>query len=72
VLIVTLAALAVFIFYGQVRWGIGLLLASGNAAGAWIAARMAVTHGAGFVRWVLIVIVALSAAALFSDFRLVS
>jgi uncharacterized protein len=72
VLIVTLAALAVFIFYGQVRWGLGLLLATGNAAGAWIAARMAVTHGAGFVRWVLIVIIALSAAALFSDFRLVS
>jgi uncharacterized protein len=72
VLVVTVAALAVFIFYGQVRWGIGLLLAIGNAAGAWLAARMAVTHGAGFVRWVLVVIVALSAVALFSDFRLVS
>lgn len=72
VLIVTLAALAVFIAYGQVRWGIGLLLAVGNAAGAWLAARMAVGLGAGFVRWVLIVIVTLSATALFSGYRLVS
>lgn len=72
VLVVTLAALAVFIAYGQVRWGIGLLLGAGNAAGAWLAAKMAVDLGAGFVRWVLIVIVALSATALFSGYRLVS
>jgi uncharacterized membrane protein YfcA len=72
VLIVTIAALAVFVINDQVRWGLGLLLASGNAAGAWIAARMAVRHGAGFVRWVLVAIIALSAVALFSDYRIVS
>jgi len=72
VLIVTIAALAVFIVNDQVRWGIGLLLASGNAAGAWVGASMAVDRGAGFVRWVLIVIIALSAIALFSDYRIVS
>jgi hypothetical protein len=33
---------------------------------------MAVSRGAGFVRWVLVVIIALSAAALFSDYRIVS
>jgi hypothetical protein len=72
VLIVTVAALAVFVINGQVRWGIGLLLATGNAAGAWVGANMAVSRGAGFVRWVLVVIIALSAAALFSDYRIVS
>jgi uncharacterized membrane protein YfcA len=72
VLIVTIAALVVFIANDQVRWGLGLLLASGNGAGAWIAARMAVRRGAGFVRWFLIAIVALSAVALLGDFRLVS
>jgi uncharacterized membrane protein YfcA len=72
VLIVTVAALAVFVWNDQVRWGLGLLLASGQAAGAWLAARMAVSRGAGFVRWFLIVVVALSAIALFGDFRLVS
>ena len=72
VLIVTVAALAVFIINDQVRWGLGLLLASGNAAGAWVAAHMAMNRGAGFVRYVLIVIIALSAIALFTDYRLVS
>jgi uncharacterized membrane protein YfcA len=72
VLIVTVAALAVFVVNDQVRWGLGLLLATGNAAGAWVGANMAVDRGAGFVRWVLIVIIAASAVALFSDYRVVS
>ena len=72
VLIVTIAALVVFVLNDQVRWGIGLLLGAGNALGAWLAVHMAVSRGAEFVRYVLIVIVALSAAALFSDYRLVS
>jgi uncharacterized membrane protein YfcA len=71
VLIVTVAALAVFIVNDQVRWGLGLLLASGQAAGAWVAAHMAVKRGAAFVRWVLITILVLSAIALFSDYRIV-
>ena len=72
VLIVTLAALVVFVVNDQVRWGLGLLLASGNAAGAWLAAHMAVSRGSGFVRYTLIGIIALSAIALLGDYRLVS
>jgi uncharacterized membrane protein YfcA len=64
VLMFTIAALAVFIFNDQVRWDLGLLLAAGNAAGAWAAARMAVEKGAEFVRWVLIAILVVSAAGL--------
>ena len=71
VLIVTIAALIIFVLNDQVRWGIGLLLASGNAAGAWLAVHLAISRGAGFVRYVLIVIIGLSAVALFSDYRLV-
>jgi uncharacterized membrane protein YfcA len=43
----------------------------GQAAGAWLAAHMAVRRGAAFVRWILITILALSAVALFSDYRIV-
>ncbi len=67
VLFFTIAALAVFIWNEQVRWGLGLLLAVGNAGGAWLAARMAIARGAAFVRWVLIVILIVSSIALIVD-----
>ncbi len=57
VLLYTPFALAVFIINGQVDWIAGLVLASGNMIGAWIAARMAVKRGAGFVRIVLLIVV---------------
>jgi hypothetical protein len=60
VLFFTIAALIVFVWNDQVRWGLGLLLAVGNACGAWIAARMAIARGAPFVRWALIVILTLA------------
>jgi uncharacterized protein len=64
VLVFTAAALVVFIVHDQVNWTLGLLLAAGQSLGAWIAARMAVKRGARFVRWVVIVVIVLSAAAL--------
>ncbi|HEX7079888.1 MAG TPA: sulfite exporter TauE/SafE family protein [Gammaproteobacteria bacterium] len=64
VLVFTFAALAVFVVNDQVRWGVGALLAGGSAAGAWTAAHLAVARGAPFVRWVLIAILVVSAAAL--------
>ena len=68
VLAFTISALIVFVLNDQVLWGIGLLLAVGNALGAWAAARMAVERGAKFVRWLLIVVVAVSAANLLGLF----
>ncbi|MGD8322961.1 MAG: sulfite exporter TauE/SafE family protein [Gammaproteobacteria bacterium] len=69
VLFFTIAALAVFVWNDQVRWGLGLLLAAGNAGGAWVAARMAIARGAPFVRWMLIVILTLaSIRMLFESF----
>jgi uncharacterized membrane protein YfcA len=64
VLVFTAAALVVFVVNDQVDWTLGALLAVGQGAGAWLAARMALRRGARFVRTVVVVIVALSAAAL--------
>ena len=53
-------AFAIFIWNHQVDWYYGLALALGTFAGGWIAARMAVKKGAGFVRWVLIIIIVIT------------
>lgn len=66
VLVFTAAALVVFIVHDQVQWTLGFLLGAGQGLGAWIAARAAVERGAEFVRWVVIVIVSISAVALFA------
>lgn len=68
VLLFTISALIVFQRNGQVDWIIGLILAIGNSLGAWVAARMAVDRGAQFVRWVLIIVVAVAAANLLGIF----
>lgn len=70
VLVFTAAALVVFILNDQVQWTLGLLLAAGQAAGAWVAARLALKRGAEFVRIVVIAIIVLSAAALFAGIGL--
>jgi hypothetical protein len=69
VLVFTVAALAVFIINDQVRWGLGLLLAVGNGAGAWVAAHLAVEKGAPFVRGALIAILLVASIALLTDWR---
>lgn len=71
VLAFTIFALGVFVLEGQVWWLIGVLLALGNAGGAWIAAKVAVEKGADFVRWVLIAVVVISATRLLGLFDLV-
>ena len=72
VLAFTISALIIFMINDQVLWGIGLLLAVGNSLGAWAAARMAVERGANFVRWLLIAVVAVSAANLLGVFSWIS
>ncbi|RJL35319.1 TSUP family transporter [Bailinhaonella thermotolerans] len=53
-----LGALAVFAVQGHVLWGIGLAMAACSVAGAQLGARMALRRGAGFVRAVLLCVVA--------------
>ena len=58
---------AIFIFFvnGQINWTYGLIMTVGNVAGALIASRMAVKKGAKFVRWVIVVVILLTALHLF-------
>lgn len=64
VLCFTVFAMVVFMINGQVLWGLGLLLAVGNAVGGWLAAKLAIERGAGLVRWILIAVVTVSAVKL--------
>lgn len=64
VLLYTPFALFVFFKNGQVNLLAGLILAAGNMGGALLASRMAVKHGAKFVRYVLLVIMLVSAVKL--------
>jgi len=67
-LLFTPFALVVFIINKQVDFKLGLLLAAGNMAGAWVGARAAVKKGTGFVRWVLIISLVISILKLFDIF----
>jgi uncharacterized protein len=53
------AALALFAWKGHVWWHLAALIAVANIAGSLAGTRMALKHGAGFVRGVFIVVVAL-------------
>lgn len=50
-------AIAVFLWQGQIDWGVGLVLAVGNAIGAWFASQWSVAWGPAFVRYVLVVVI---------------
>ncbi|MBN1650086.1 MAG: sulfite exporter TauE/SafE family protein [Bacteroidales bacterium] len=71
VLVYTPFSLAVFIWNDMIDYKMGFTLAIGTALGAFIASRLAVKRGAGFVRWVIVVIILLTAAHLFElvDFK---
>ncbi len=57
ILVFTVAALIVFLLNGKVAWGPGLILALGNAAGAWLGARFSVAGGESWIRVFLVVAV---------------
>lgn len=59
-LIFTPFALAVFIIKGQIDIPVGLTLAIGNGAGAYIASKYAVSWGSKFVRYVLIAVIVIA------------
>ncbi|WP_297797615.1 sulfite exporter TauE/SafE family protein [uncultured Eudoraea sp.] len=64
VFIYTLSALAVFIYNDKVLWEVGLVLAIGNGAGAWLSSRISVGKGDGYVKMFLIFMVILMAVKL--------
>jgi len=53
VLIFTIPALAVFVWYGQVNWPLGIALAVGNSAGGWVATHVAVKKGHDWIKRVV-------------------
>lgn len=65
VLAYTPFTLAVFIYNNQVEWKYGLILAVGAVTGAFIASRLAVSKGVDFVKWVIIVVILLTAGDMF-------
>ncbi len=63
-------ALAVFMYHGQLDYAVGLISAIGNFFGGLTGSYFVVKKGAGFVRWILIVVMILFAAKLFGFFKL--
>lgn len=64
------AALAFFIPHGQILWQLALVMAICNVAGSTLGSRLALKHGAGFVRSVfLLVTAALILKIAFDTFR---
>ncbi len=57
----TIAALLVFQGSGNINWPIGLVVAIGSMAGAWVAARFAIHWGTKWVYRILLVVVIFSA-----------
>ncbi|MDI3521567.1 MAG: uncharacterized protein PWQ17_1714 [Anaerophaga sp.] len=60
VLSFTIVALVIFLLAGKIVWSYGLLLAAGNAAGAWVASRNARKIGAKNIRYILLAVVLFS------------
>ncbi|HKK59360.1 MAG TPA: sulfite exporter TauE/SafE family protein [Salinivirga sp.] len=65
VLIYTPLALAVFIWNDLVNWEAGLVLAAGNMTGAFFASRYAQKIGAGFIRYLLMIVLIASALKMY-------
>ena len=55
ILIYTLVALPFYFLAGHVDLRLGLVLAAGYSSGAYLAAKLAVSKGAAWARWVLVV-----------------
>ncbi len=64
VLVFTLPTLLIFIASGNVRWGPSLVLAAGNALGAWTSAIVAVRRGERAIRAVLVIVLVIMALRL--------
>jgi uncharacterized protein len=52
------AALTFFLLHQGVMWKVGLVMAVANVVGAQLGSHMTLKHGSGFVRWMLLAIVA--------------
>ena len=53
-------SLIFFIYYGKINYEFGLIHAIGNMIGAYVASKWAVKWGMNFIRWVVVIFIALS------------
>lgn len=60
----TAPAMAIYIHNDLIRWAPGLGLAVGSVIGAWLGAKMTMSWGPRFVRWVLIFVISVSSTRL--------
>ncbi|MFZ4399334.1 MAG: sulfite exporter TauE/SafE family protein [Bacteroidales bacterium] len=60
--------LLVFVYNKQINYEYGLIHAVGNIIGAYIASRFAVSWGANFVRWIIIIIILITSTQLLGMF----
>jgi uncharacterized membrane protein YfcA len=67
ILLYTPIALLIFFLSGDVHLWMGLLLAAGNMAGAWIGTRMAVKRGATFIRYFVMAAILIAIVHLILD-----
>ena len=65
IFIYTPFTLAIFLWNGLVDWKYGLILSVGSVAGAYIASRLAVNKGVEFVKWVIVVVILVTAGDMF-------
>jgi uncharacterized membrane protein YfcA len=59
-------AFAIFVWHHQVSWIHGIPLAIGASLGAFIASKLAVRKGAGFIRWTIVVMIIITALQTFN------
>ncbi|MBE0649834.1 MAG: sulfite exporter TauE/SafE family protein [Bacteroidales bacterium] len=71
ILLYTPFTLLIFFYNHEINWKYGLVLAVGNMIGALVASRMAVKKGVNFVKWVIVIVVLITAAQMFGiyDFQ---
>lgn len=63
-LVFTIFSVAIFAWEGKIDYTYGLVLALGNVSGTIIATKLAVKHGVKLVRWLVIIIMFLTAVKL--------
>lgn len=64
VLFYMISSLVVFALYDKVHWLMGIILAAGSGLGAWVASRVSVKKGDGFIKSFLVVSVVVMAIKL--------
>ena len=60
----TVGAIAMFAYNDKISWGVGLILAIGNASGAWLGSRWSVDRGDKTIRLIVVGMIAVMAVKL--------